>query len=426
MGSPEESWGETSGALSAGLTSTPARGWAVLLLFQLRGSSIILASFTFGIFLPFITKDLHLSPLEAGLLQAVWWITSALLALPFGTWFSRFRPVPLVLVSLLLGIPFLFLQGLAVNFFVLLMARFFFVLFHVITTPARTLLLQEWVAPRHYALVNAVGLSQHSTLLAVAISTSALLIAVVGSWRLAYFILGGFLMVQMVAWVLVAREERAPVSGLRRALRTQVGTPLRAIRAYPQGWLIGVTMFSWSATWTAMVTFLPTFLLEERELSLKLGGPLLAFLYYVLIPSAPVAAFLERRVRSRKLFLWVPSLFNMIFGVAIAVTPNPFLLMALITGLGMVWIASPVVQVLPFEFPGIRPREVAVVAALVGTFSGLGFAAGPLITGLVAQLTGSIQTGLIVLSLITGIGVIAGLLYPSQSRGVKPPVEVPV
>ena len=100
--------------------------------------------------------------------------------------------------------------------------------------------------------------------------------------------------------------------------------------------------------------------------------------------------------------------------------------MALITGLGMVWIASPVVQVLPFEFPGIRPREVAVVAALVGTFSGLGFAAGPLITGLVAQLTGSIQTGLIVLSLITGIGVIAGLLYPSQSRGVEPPVEVPV
>ena len=91
-------------------------------------------------------------------------------------------------------------------------------------------------------------------------------------------------------------------------------------------------MFSWAATWTAMVTFLPTFLLEERELSLKLGGPLLAFLYYVLIPSAPVAAFLERRVRRRKLFLWVPSLFNVIFGLSIALTPNPLLLMACIAG----------------------------------------------------------------------------------------------
>ena len=180
-----ETSGETSSALSAGLTTTPVRGWAVLLLFRFQGSSIVLASFTFGIFLPFITEDLHLSPLDAGLLQAVWWVTSALLALPFGTWFSRFRPVPVVLVSLLLGIPFLFLQGLAFNFMVLLLARFFFVLFHVITNPARTLLLQQWVAPRHYALVNAVGLSQHSVLLAVAISTSALLIAAVGGWQLA-------------------------------------------------------------------------------------------------------------------------------------------------------------------------------------------------------------------------------------------------
>ena len=421
-----ENSGETPGSLSAGLTSTPARGWAVLLLFQFRASSIILASFTFGIFLPFITEDLHLSPLDAGLLQAVWWVTSALLALPFGTWFSRFRPVPLVLVSLLLGIPFLFLQGLAFNFMVLFLARFFFVFFRVITTPAHTLLLQQWVAPRHYALVNAVGLSQHSVLLAVAISTSALLIVAVGSWRLAYFILGGSLVVQTLLWVVVAREGLAPVTGLQRALRTQLGSPLRAIRSYPQAWLIGITMFSWAATWTAMVTFLPTFLLEERELSLKLGGPLLAFLYYVLIPSAPVAAFLERRVRRRKLFLWVPSLFNVIFGLSIALTPNPLLLMAFITGLGMVWIASPVVQVLPFEFPGIRPREVAVISALVGTFSGLGFAAGPLITGLVAELTGSIQTGLIVLSSLTGVGVISGLFYPGQRRGVELAVAAPV
>ena len=70
---------DTSGSLSAGLTRTPARGWAVLLLFRFQGSSIILPSFTFGVFLPFITVDLDLSPLEAGLLQGVWWITWAVL-----------------------------------------------------------------------------------------------------------------------------------------------------------------------------------------------------------------------------------------------------------------------------------------------------------------------------------------------------------
>jgi len=110
----------TSASLSAGLTRTSARGWAVNLLVRFQQSSIVLTSFTFGLFLPFITKDLGLSLLQAGLLQGVWWITSALLSLPFSTWFSRFRPTPLVLTSLLLMLPFLFLQGAATNFLILL------------------------------------------------------------------------------------------------------------------------------------------------------------------------------------------------------------------------------------------------------------------------------------------------------------------
>ena len=160
---------------------TPARGWAVLLLFRAQGSSVILISYTFGLFLPFIRNDLDISPLEAGLLQGVWWLTAATVSLPSGVWFSRFRPVPLVLASLLLSLPFLFMQALATSFAFLLLARFFFVLCHVIATPARTLLLQQWAAPRQYAQINSVGLSQHSVILALAVSTSALLITGLGS-----------------------------------------------------------------------------------------------------------------------------------------------------------------------------------------------------------------------------------------------------
>ncbi len=204
------------------------------------------------------------------------------------------------------------------------------------------------------------------------------------------------------------------MSGLQGALQAQWGTPLRAIRAYPRGWLLGVTMFALSATWTGMVTFLPTLWLEERDISLTLGGPLLAFLYYGLIPGSLMGGFIAQRVHNRKVLLTVPAFFNVLFGVAITLTPYPLLLMALITGLGLVWVATPAIQVLPFEYPDIRPREVAVVSALVNTFSGLGFAAGPVLVGLVAQLTGSIQVGLLVLSLLTGVGVMAGLLYPSH------------
>lgn len=414
---------DTSAALSAGLTRTPARGWAVALLSRLQISSTMLTSFTLGVFLPFIRQELQLSPLQAGLLQGVSWVTAALMALPSGVWLSRFRPVPLVLTSLLLGTPCLFLPGLAGHFVVLLVARFGLVLFHEIATPARPLLLQQWVAPRQYALVNAVGLSQHSILLALAISTSAWLITTVGSWRLAYCIQGGFLVAQTLAWVLVVREGKAPipVKNLQRALQAPQETPFRAIWSYPRGWLLGLTTFSLAATWSTMVTFLPTLLLEERGVALTLGGPVLACLYYGLIPCAPLGGVLALKVQQRKRFLWVPALCNTALGLAITLTPSLWLLIVLLTALGMVWIVSPALEVLPFEFPGIRPRQVAVIASLVKTFAGLGFAMGPVVTGLVTQHTGSLQTGCVVLCGLTGVGVLAGLLYPGALQRAEAP-----
>ena len=107
----------------AGPVRTPARGWAVLLLFRCHLSTAILISYTFGVFLPFIREDLQLSPLQAGLLQGIWWVTPAVLSIPVGTWLSRFRPVPMIMFALVLQLPFLFLQGLAENFITLFSSK---------------------------------------------------------------------------------------------------------------------------------------------------------------------------------------------------------------------------------------------------------------------------------------------------------------
>ena len=390
---------------------TPPRGWAVILLFRAQQSSVILVSYTFGLFLPFIREDLGITALQAGFLQGVWWITAAGLSLPFGAWFSRFRPVPLALVSLVLGAPFLLLQALAPGFWLLLLGRFFFILFHTVNTPARALMLRQWCAPHQYALVQSVGLSQHSVILALAVSLSPWLIEGLGSWRIAYAALGGFFALQIVAWVLVAREKHAPPQPQSTAEEEEDQSPWLALRRFPQGWLIAVVMLFLSSTWTGMVTFLPTLWVEERNVALTLGGPLLGFLYYGLIPSGFLGGWLLTKLRSRRALLVVPALLNAVFGVVITLSEAPPLLMVFITGLGLVWVATPAIQVLPFEFPGVLPREVAVLTGLILTFMGVGFAMGPMLVGVVAQFTGSIQTGLIALSLLTGLGVIAGAAY---------------
>ena len=393
---------------------TPPRGWAVILLFRAQQSSVILVSYTFGLFLPFIREDLGITPIQAGLLQAVWWITAASLSLPFGAWFSRFRPVPLALVSLVLGAPFLFVQALAPGFWVLLLGRFCFILSHTVNTPARALLLRQWCAPHQYALVQSFGLSQHSVILALAVSLSPWLIEGLGSWRIAYAVLGGFFAAQILAWTLVAREKHAPPQPMQTSDDDEDQSPWLALRRFPQGWLIAVVMLFLSSTWTGMVTFLPTLWADERNVPLTLGGPLLGFLYYGLIPSGFLGGWLLTKMRSRKALLVVPALLNAVFGVVITLSEAPPMLMAFITGLGLVWVATPAIQVLPFEFPGVLPREVAVLTGLILTFMGVGFAIGPMLVGVVAQLTGSIQTGLIALSLLTALGIIAGIAYPDK------------
>ncbi len=404
----------TSASLSEGIEDTQPRGWATLLLHHLQISSLRLSSFVLGIFLPFITDDLGLTPLQAGLLQGVWWLTAAVAVLPFGIWLSRFRPVPMNLVSLLLVTPFLFAQGLAFSFLSLFFARLFAALFHMIGLAARPMLFQQWAARRQYTLINAVGLSQHSLLLAIAISTGAMLITALGSWRLAYFIQGAFLTCQMIAWMVVARESRAPAQELEQSLDDARRAPLSALRKYPQGWLVGVVMFSLSATWTAIVTFLPTLLVEDRNIPLTVGGPLLGFLYYGLIPGALFGSYVNRKATNRRMLLTVPATLNVVLALGIALTQDVVPLAALIAGMGLVWVAVPALEMLPFEFEDIAPREVAAMSALVVTLSAIGFAVGPMIAGAVAQLTGSLQTGLVAMSLASSIGIAAGLMYPTR------------
>ena len=402
----------TSASLSAGIEDTQPRGWATLLLHHLQISSLRLSSFSLGIFLPFITDDLGLTPLQAGLLQGVWWITAAVAVLPFGIWLSRFRPVPMNLVSLMLVTPFLFAQGLAFNFLSLFFARFFAALFHMIGLAARPMLFQQWASRRQYTFINAVGLSQHSLLLAAAISTGAMLIAALGSWRLAYFIQGAFLLSQMIAWMIVVRESRAPTQKIAQALADARQAPLSALRKYPQGWLVGVVMFSLSATWTAIATFLPTLLIEDRNIPLSVGGPLLGFLYYGLIPGALAGGYVNRKATNRRMLLAAPATLNVALALGIALTHDTVPLAVMIAGMGLVWVAVPALEMLPFEFEEIAPREVAAISALIVTLSAIGFAAGPMIAGAVAQITGSLQTGLVAMSLASSVGIAAGLMYP--------------
>ncbi len=407
--------------------ATSRRGWALLLSNRLHYSSVVLSSFAFGLFLPFLREELDLTYLQIGLLQGVWWITSAMALVPLSVALARMNPNWRVFGALLLITPFVFAQGLATGFWTLLAARFLTVLTYAALAPVRPLLLRYWAAPRDYARVTSAGLSAHSTLMALVITFSPLIIVALGSWRLAYFVQGGLMAGHLLIWWMLALARRSDSVGqLSDAMSLSPpavtgSPPIRALLAYPHAWLLGVIMMCLSASWTTVLTFLPTILAEERGVAIASGGVIFGFLYYPLIPGGLLGSKISRHFTNRKLMVVAPAVCNVVCTLGALLAGNVALVALALAGLGLVWVFVPAMEVLPFEFRDIHEREVSVISALVLTFGAVGFAGGPLAAGIIAESAGSLMTGVLTVAGLTALGIIAAALFPRTPAAVPLP-----
>ncbi|MCE2501448.1 MAG: MFS transporter [Dehalococcoidia bacterium] len=413
--------------------ATSVRGWTVLLLNRLHYSTVVLSSFGFGLFLPFIQEDLGLSYLQIGALQAVSWGASVALLVPFSVLFARFNPNRRVLVGLALLTPFLFTQGVALGFWTLMVSRFLMVLTQAGMTPARPLLLRWWAAPRQYATVTSVGLSLHSTFMAAALTFSPLIIVLLDSWRLAYFLQAALMGLHLLVWTVLTRgaepvfdesrttgpDDSGAGEGDAPAEDSASSPLIRALVAYPHAWLLGLVMLCLSASWTTVLTFLPTILEEQRGIAISAGSMLFGFMYYVLIPGGLLGSRIFQHITDRRLMVLLPAAMNTLFTVIALLAGNQLLVAVALTGVGLVWVFVPAMEILPFEFRGIRAREVSVLAGLVQTFSAIGFGGGPLLAGALAQASGSPVTGVLVVGGLTGLAILAAAMLPRSFGGSR-------
>ncbi len=392
---------------------------------------MVLASFGFGLFLPFLQADLGLSYLQIGLLQAVAWGTSAACLVPFSLLLARFNPNRRVLVGLALMTPFLFTQGMAGGFWTLMASRFLMVLTQAGMTPARPLLLRWWAVPRQYSTVTAVGLSLHSTFMAAALTFSPIIIVVLNSWRVAYFLQAALLGCHMLAWAALTwtapRSLEESHSHVIEANLPQPGDGIKtnegktslaaALIRYPHAWLLGVVMLCLAASWTTVLTFLPILLETERGVAISAGSVLFGFLYYVLVPGGALGSWIFNHITNRRVMVLLPALLNLVSTLGALMAGNVFVAATALTGMGLAWAFVPAIEILPFEFKDIRTREVSVITGLVQTFSAIGFGGGPALAGALAQSTDSLLTGVLVVGALTGLAVLAAATLPRRFAG---------
>ena len=242
-------------------TRSTGYGWVVMGFLWAVNLLIPLAAVSLGIMLPPMTEELGISPIQAGLLGASWFLGSALVSLPASIWLSRFSPKWVTFYSTFLAGVLLLVQGWAPSFGVLLFARFIFVIVVVCRVQAEVLLVHQWFTQARVAVVMSLTIGIMSIGQLAAVGLIPILMDMFSGWRNVYMGLGGGLLVGAALWMVVGRERVTP--NAPETERARGASPLRVLRRYRFLWVLAAAPSGAALAWGALMTFWPTLALDK-------------------------------------------------------------------------------------------------------------------------------------------------------------------
>jgi len=386
--------------------TTPSRAWLILAVLLLFSVAAPLNQFKVPPIIPLLMGALGLSVGRAGLLMSVFAVTGLILALPSGFIFQRAGSR---LTGLLAGGAIVVgaaLGALSQSTGLLLASRVIEGIgtsFMAVLAPA---IIARWFARDDRGTAMGIWSAW------VPVGTAAMLllapnIGEVSGWRGVWWLGAGYALAVTVLYLSVVGT--TPSTGAappdaRSVLRVGAGQVLRNRDI----WLLAAAFGAFNAAVIGAGTYLPTFLTNERGLTLAKASLLSSVPTLITIVSAPGGGLVSDRVGSRK----KPFLIG--FAVALVLLPLPVVLG--VSGL----IILVAVQGLVF---GLIPTNIfaaAVEAAADEDQSGLAMAmimvgqnggtlVGPALFGALAERVGW-AAAFVSLSGLAGLGLVAGWL----------------
>lgn len=391
--------------------------WVVMMTFNVAHASAIVGALVLGVLLPTMSEDLGLSPLQQGWLGSSAIIGSLILSIPFGLWMSRYRPMILTAITLFLGAGFVFMQAAASNFAILLLGRLLFGITPVAREASRVLLVRQWLPAREIQLSSGILNAVFGISLTISFVVAPIMLeAFDNDWRQTLYAWGCFSVGMAVAWVLLGRENRTVE--YEQDAESQEGSPMKSLFKYGEPWLLGVAILGYAIAQMSQFTFWPTFMKDEYGMSEVRAGMIIGVVGVVVAAGGMVMLPVIKRFGGYRIPL-------IGIGILIAVTN----LIVLFTGSMPVLVAAFVVNglarggfwipftSLPFELPGILPREAAVVQGMMFSMLWLGSVVGPLLVASIHTATGSLQTAMIISGLCPIAVTLTGFFVSARTGG---------
>ena len=391
--------------------------WVVMGLWIFCSVSSFMVVSTLGIMLPAISTDLSLSPGQQGMLASSAFWGNFALAIPLSWWTSRYGPKTLTTVTLVLGTGFLFLQGFASTFLVLLAGRVAFGIVVIARQPARAILTQQWFHPREVVLVNSISNALFGLVVGGGLVASPFILASLGDdWKATLQSFGGLFVVLSILWMALGRnrtDSRQRAAQVSQEEPNETGVVWGTLR-YRDLWVGGLGFLGATLGWSAFLSFFPTLMLEEYGLSLAWSGAMMAVTILVGGIAGLGFSYAVMVTDRGKEILQILGVVMAATYVGMALTGSIPLLMVLSLVNGIAWGFWPILYTVPFHLPAIRPRQVAVGLAFTTMMTSAGIALGPLITGFLQDGVGGLRPTLIIVS-FTGLSLTAaGAILPRR------------
>lgn len=396
-----------------GMASRIGYGWVVIGALALGNIFVVFTGFTLGILLPDIRVEFNLSPVQAGLLGSAFFLGFASFSFPSSLWLSRYRPRWVVLLLFAGSSLFLFLQAWSPVFWALLLGRFMFVLLSVGRSAPEMMLIHQWFESHRVARVMSVNFSILGIGQTLSLAFGPILLTLVGNWHNMYYLFGFGMLGATFVWYLLGKEH--PDSSALKEQNGSLLAPMYILRQEPALWLVASCQVGAAITFASFMTFWPTFMIEMRDVPIEQAGPLFSLYPIGGILGSLSAGSVSELIGRRKPIIWVSGTALPFLYMALLITPNTIALGASLFCAGIfAFIVIPIVMTIPFDM-GLQPREIALATGLTRTFTPLAATIGPILVGIVEQMSGSLTLGLALVVPMPLLMTLCGLMIPETS-----------
>ena len=389
------------------MTGYPTYRWVLICLYLVSNVSAQMVINTLGILLPSIAAGLGLSPSQQGLLGSAPFWSTIVLAIPIAWAGSRVSPKWLTAATLVGCALCLFLQSWAPVFAALLLGRLLFGIFTIAQQPARAMLTRQWFPLREVVLVNGLSNVFFGLVVGGGLALSPVILDLLGGdWRGTLRIFAFYYVALAMIWLIFGRDR--VTNEFSSAQSQQLLPMLRSALSHRDLWLCGGGFAGATMAFSAFVSFYPTLMLEEYDVSLRVSGLALALDVVLGGIGGMAIGYYAAAWRKEGLFLQVLGILMVGSFLGMILSGSVVMIYAMSIINGVAWTFFPILITVPFNLRGIQPRQLAVAFSFTMMLISIGQALGPLFIGFLEEATGDLKLAMFIASFTPVSLVIAG------------------